>query len=450
MHRKLVWLLFLFLSCFLKVLAQDNSHTLTLSLKDALTAGLNYRYDVQAKQVDMKLSQNDIDKVKAYRLPQINANADVRYNTRLAATVVPGGFAGTGTTTMDDNQLQTFGTKNNTQLSVSLDQPLFSPASKTEVSIAKKNLELQGKHLQEAEADAKLEIISSYWKAIWKSTQVELSRQSVSRSHDYHTVAQAKYRAGNMIENDLLKVELDLLNAKAKLHKSTQDSALALAELKNNIGFQADQHLILTDTMIIDTNEMSSDMSAAASYLVSLKPELLRAQTQNEVYELYQKRATKNALPSISLYANYSQQFQTDDFNYTQNVWRPFHYVGLKISVPIVNQWKNRREQIEYSLKSNQQRLKIAQTQQRLTFEAQQRYVEMNQAYANYQTALSNKSLSSKILITDKKRFDAGELLYSLLLDTEASLQEANENWLESAYNFLVARARWHHALGVL
>jgi outer membrane protein len=54
--------------------------------------------------------------------------------------------------------------------------------------------------------------------------------------------------------------------------------------------------------------------------------------------QLLLKKFLQNALPSVLFYANYSQQFRYNNFNYTDGRWwTPFSYLGLRLTMPLLH-----------------------------------------------------------------------------------------------------------------
>jgi outer membrane protein TolC len=59
-------------------------------------------------------------------------------------------------------------------------------------------------------------------------------------------------------------------------------------------------------------------------------------------------------------------------------------------------------------------------------------------------------ALAQQILETDRIRYEKGTLLLADLKNTEYSLQNAETNYLNSVYQFLIALVRYKKAAGTL
>ena len=93
------------------LLVAVNSYGQTgISLNAALETGLRNRFDVQANKLDVVLAKNNITRSREAWLPDLRANGEVRYNTKLE-TMVLDGFNGAGSEKIE------VGTKNWTMYS---------------------------------------------------------------------------------------------------------------------------------------------------------------------------------------------------------------------------------------------------------------------------------------------------------------------------------------------
>jgi len=74
----------------------------------------------------------------------------------------------------------------------------------------------------------------------------------------------------------------------------------------------------------------------------------------------------------------------------------------------------------------------------------------LQQSKLNLEEAKKNITLAQQILETDKFRFEQGVIVVSDLKNAEYSLQNSENQYLSSIYNFLVASVRYKKASGNL
>ena len=179
------------------------------------------------------------------------------------------------------------------------------------------------------------------------------------------------------------------------------------------------------------------------------RTEIKQLQLIKENNELQLKKAHQNILPTVSLFANYSSQFQYSNFDYAQkDWWSPYSYVGVKISLPITSNFKNSNTVRESEFKSAKTGIDIKQKAADINYEIQKASSELGNALQNMQTTKANYDLSNTIYENQKQQYNLGSLQYSSLLDTEKTLNTAEQNYIKAVYDYLIAMLDYDKALG--
>lgn len=428
----------IFMLLYLSAVAQ-NTDTLKISLQQAQALALKNRFDIHANQYDIDIANNNIVKTRNEWLPDLSAGGTIRYNTQLQATLIPTGFSGSS-----QPQLLALGSKNTTIFDIELDQPIFKPNLTTDIKIARNDLATQEERNRAYEIEIKTQVNYSYLNVQLKALQLKIMIDNQNRYQDYYTVATATFKAGALLENDLLKAKLDYQNAQTESEKERQQYELSLKKLSYQLNISNSLNLVLTDTIIADKQIL---MEAAGPS----RTEIRLLQLQQEDIKLQKQKIRQSNLPVISLFANYSQQFLNDNFNYsTTKMWSPFSYLGLKLNVPISLIFKNKANLKEFTLKDKQTALLLKQKNADINYEIQNATTTLSNAAKNMQTAKSNYDLSRLIYNTQKQQYKFGALLYRHLLDTEKSLSTAEQNYVKTVYDYLLAKTDYLRANGSL
>jgi len=163
-----------------------------------------------------------------------------------------------------------------------------------------------------------------------------------------------------------------------------------------------------------------------------------------------QKQRAKN-WPTLAAYGNYSVLQLADQFNpFQSGTWFPFNYVGLRLNVPIFDGGQARLAAKDYRIRQQINRNTVEKFRAEFDYEAKSAFKQMTQARLDIGETQKNVALAQQILATDQLRFDKGTLTLSDLKNAEFSLQNAENNYLTSVYNFLVALVRYKKAVGGL
>jgi len=420
--------------------AQQSTGDLKVSLQEAIDLGLKNRYDIQADRYNVAVADNEISKNKKEWIPEISGSGNIRYSPQIQATFIPGGFFG------NEAALVALGAKSTTVFGLDLNQTIFKPGISSDIKIAKNNLELEKEKNRQNENYIKEQVAQAYLNVVLKELQSKIAANDEQRYKEYEQVAEGKMKIGSLIENDYLKAKLDYENAKVETLKAKQNYQLALDNIKYQINVPAETQLILSDSL----NSAGLLLEQLPSnYDVAKRTEIGQLILQQQNNKLQISKSRQNALPSLALYANYSKQFLYTNFDYSLNQWwSPYSYVGLRLSVPITSNLKNRHSIRENQIKSIQTDLNLKQKQADINYEVQKASSELSNALQNMNTAKNNYDLSRIIYQNQKQQYDLGTLLYSNLLDTDRSLNTTEQNYVKAVYDYLVATINYQKAVG--
>ena len=424
---------------FISVYAQQPASNLTLGVQQAIDLGLKNRYDVQAHKYNLAMADNRISKSKKEWIPEISGSGNIRYSPQLQATYIPANFFG------PNAALVALGAKSASIFSLDLNQTIYKPGITTDVKIAKNNLAIEQERNKQDENNIREQIAFAYLNVLLRDLQSKIATDDEQRYKEYEQVASGKLKLGTLIENDYLRAKLDYENAKVETLKAKQNLQLALDNVKYQINVPVETQLVLTDTLNSPNLTLNLPTKGDANNRSEIKQLLL--QQQNNKLEVSKTR--QNALPSLALFANYSQQFTYTNFDYSlKQWWSPFNFVGVRLNVPITANFKNYNGIQEHKIKSLQTDLDLKQKTADVNYEIQKASTELNNALQNMQTSKSNYDLSRMIYENQKQQYNLGSLQYSSLLDTDRSLNTTEQNYIKAVYDYLLASINYQKAIG--
>lgn len=401
--------------------------TQKISLSQAIEIADKNRYDLKANNMDIGIAENKIQKSKNQWLPDISAGTEVRYNTQLQKMVLD---FGSGIEKID------VGTKNLTTYNLDLAQPIFKPGLQADISIAKADVKVEREKMREKENNIKLTVAEAYLNVILKEKQWQIARENTERYNAYYTLATDRFALKTIIESDLLKARTDYENAKITEEETHQNYLLALKNLKYQLNIDDATTLELTDSL---SSLENVDVTRLNYHDYENRPELKQLLYSQEANRLRIKKENQIWLPTVSFVANYTNQFQAGNFNYTQNLWSPYNYVGVKASVPITELFKRGAEAKEYKLKAGQLEMQYLQKQQDIAYEMDKNQTELVNTSNNITATNRTLKLSQDLYTNQFEIFKLGGLTYTTLLETEASIKTAQDNYIKAVYNFLIA-----------
>lgn len=434
-------IVFLFVLAFAAVHAQTDS--LRLSLTDAVTLGLKNRYDAQANAYNTALSETDVNGKKNAWLPEINGNGTVRLNTQIQQAYIPAGFAG-----MQEPMLVKFGATNIAVFGLDLNQTIFNPNVKNDITIAKSQAELQKQKDEQDKNFIRERITQAYLNVLLRKLQAGIAQDNEKRYNEYLILAKGKYDAGALIENEYLRSKLDYENAKLETQKAKQNLSTAYAQLAYQMNVPLNQPLALTDAL---STLQIANLSQDVNYAYDHREDLSMLNQQRALNQLQITKAKQAVIPSLSFYANYSKQYTNMNFNFGESKWwTPYSFVGLNLRVPISAYYKDRSQIDSQLLKAKQLDLQIQQRKSDIQYQYESAMADLQNASANVTQTSESYNLAKRIYALQEEQVTSGSLLYANLLDTERSLSLAEQNYIRAVYDLMVAQINFQRAVGEL
>ena len=438
--KKVIYILILSVFCG-TITAQID--TIKLSLNQAIELGLNNRFDAKSGALNIDMAKNKVVMSKKELLPDILANGKITYNGQVEPTIVSAGLLG-----FTESQKIALSMKNNTAFSLDLNYAVYKPGLYTDIKIASNNLDMEKEKNNKSNNDIKVEIAEAYDNVLLKYLQFEIARRNENRYKEYYNLASGKYSNGALLESDMQLAELDYKNAKANSEKQRQNYLLSIQNLKCRINVPLQSVIIFTDSLK-SSFETNIGVNPTNNAIVN-RSEIKQLRIQQLGYKLQLKKAKQNYLPTLSLFANYTQFFQNEGFNYSDNFfWSPISYVGAKLSIPISGSFKNINQVKEFNLKLAQSNFEMKQKTTDVQYEMQEAATTLNNARQNLTVTNDNYLLSQKIYELKKQQYSLGSFLYEKLLDTEKSLSTTEQEYITGVYDFLIAKINYQKATGM-
>ena len=423
--------------------AQTDS-SIQLSLKKAIDLGLSQRFDIKNQELAIQISESNRLKTLSKNLPQVNASIDFRYNAILATNLLPPGFIA-GTT---DYTPVKFGTPYNTLTSITATQNIFNAGVSGERLVNEAQKEYDLVSLEKYKTDAKSAITQAYYQVLLNQEQIKLTKENVANAETVVRKGESEYANGTLLKTDLSRYQLDVSNAKNQLQTATTNYENSLLLLKTQLILPVETNVQLTDnleSLISSTEEGNSNVNAEQRYEYRMESSMMR------LNDIQVKKYNRSYLPSVYLYGNASLQNQNSSVTFFDtNTWYPYAYVGIHADIPIFDGLEKNRNITGYRLRSIQNKNNL----EKLSYDIQTETINtrnlLNTAYSQYQTSKENYELAKTIMQADQNRYNEGTLTAAALKNTEYSLQNAQNNYLTSIYNVLIAQVNYKKALGEL
>lgn len=438
----IVFLLFYSFLLPTELLAQTES--LKLALKEAIDYGLKNRKDIHNQQINITISENEIDKIKTRSIPQLGAGFDFRYNSLLAA-----GFAGAGLFGNPEPLILRFGAPHTNNFSLNANYEIFNPATYSDKQIAQKSIDLAKTNAEKYSIDTKMSIAQAYYAALLNEEKEKFSTNNLLRTEQYYKEGKSKLKNGTILQNDLDRLRLDYENAKITYEEDVKNLLLSKMNLANQLGANMNINILLSESLDDVLQKLPTSIIAQAD--ISKRVEIRQEQIRLEQNKLQIKKQDRLLMPTFALYGNWSALQVSSDFQlFNGQWWFPYHFVGFSVNMKLFDGMLRNKTKNEYKWRVVQSENALSKLRSDLDFEVASSKIQLQNAYSKLKTAKTNYILAEEIIKADKLRFEEGKISIAELNNAEYSLSTAQNNLLTFYYNFLIAMLNYQKAVGEL
>ena len=249
------------------------------------------------------------------------------------------------------------------------------------------------------------------------------------------------------IDVDRLRVQQSNLNTQlANLNLQTEQLEQAL---KFAMQMPLETDIVLTDTIATGGNDVNL---AFAQPSFNTRPALSILQIQQELYNLDFRRWKAGRFPTISLFGNYTYEWQANNIgDFTEGMrWTDFSQVGLYFNFPIFDGFFKNSQMQKATLNALKVKHDYDYTQMayQLQHEAAVSSLRLNRN--NLAAVTETRQVAEKVYAVTQKRYKEGIAPITELLDAEASMREAQTNYITTLAQIKLAEIDLLHANGKL
>ena len=397
-----------FFLIFALVSAQENSWALTICMETALQNNI----EIKIRQLEIKKTVKSQNSVLDLMLPTINLYGEQAYN--FGSTIDPSTNGRVSSNIQNNN----FYLNARTNL---IDFSAFANAQKDKINIA-----LAKADVEVIENEYKLQILDSYYQALFIQELLVIQKEQLKQSSFNLDRITKEVAIGSKPQSDLYDMQLSFSTEEIRNQETEQLYALKkteLFQLMNIMDVETDK-IILEAYLLETTKDFDTE-------LYNPKIKLAELNYQNSLQLIGLERASN--YPILSAYYGYSTFYyknikqanaNTDSF-FNQLEDNKSQQVGMQLSVPIFNGFRNNKKISASKIESEKAKLSVEKEKQEL--DKQVAVEEQNKKnYLQLQHKLMEKEKYAKAsLATTQAKFISGKV--------EAILYSSVKNQLLSA-----------------
>jgi outer membrane protein TolC len=330
----------------------------------------------------------------------------------------------------------------NTRLSVM--QPIFNGGKeyigRNQAKLAK---EASIQDRERTKQETVYNVIKAYYGLLLAREYHRVALQSLDTSEANVKLAQARYKAGAVLQSDLLRAKVQLAEVKEMLTRAENGVKLASAAL--NFAMGVPQGVEYEVSGALTSQDLKAELNSLIGEASSRRPDLLSMEMNRRNAEKSVAMARADYLPSLNVMGQMdwnSDKLAGDD----AKSWAVMAVLQWNLFDGLVTQSK-----VKESLATSSKMKSLEeQTRSAVQLQVRQAYYNVTASVDRIAATASSEQEAEEGLRIVQKRYETGMTTFVDVLGAENALIRARTNGLQALYDNNIAQAELKLAMGTL
>ncbi|HEX6334040.1 MAG TPA: TolC family protein [Flavisolibacter sp.] len=436
-----------------------------LTVQEAVDLAYRNVMELRNAQVDYRIQEAKNKEITGMAYPQLSASFSASHYLELPAILFPdatstavyqilkdegvSGSSGPITSVPAPQMRQvSFQQPWNMALGATVTQLLFQPDVFVGLQARETALNLSQSMVDQVRDRIKDSAYKRYYAILVAEKQLHYVDEGLARLNKLYRDDSIMYRNGFAEKLDLDRVQVQINNLRTTRNTIANAVNLAYAAMKFALGVSQKDTIVLKDNLSPD---MIRDNLLDPTFSYEDRTEIRTLTFARKLQELDLKRYRLGYIPTVSAIGNYSLNGMGQKFFTNPNtIWINSAYIGLSVNVPLFDGFQRKYKVRQAQLNIEKVDNTISTVKQGIDLEQVATKGLLVNAINNLDIQEANMQLAEKVYNTTKIKFEQGLGSSFEVLQSDADLQQAQANYFTALYNAMVARVSYLHSLGKL
>ena len=372
-------------------------------------------------------------------LPQLEAGFSYTKLNETPKMEIPAGVLGT------DAVLAELGTDELYNAKLTLTQPLFTwgKISRT-YKQARLSYLLAEEEYRKTKNNLIFDVTKSFFGVLLTQQFVNINQEAHFVMSNHLEVTRALYNEGKVSDYDVSRVKVQVINAKTNFIKAKNKLNLALELLWNLLNVTIDDNVIIKSQLEYEKEQKNMDNCLKEALL--RRPEIKQMNIHQDMTESLLKITKARNKPTIALVGNYD--WQHDKWSTSTSDWDKTWDATLALTIPIFDGLSTRGRVKQSRARLVQVSLQKEQLIEAVKLEVKKAFFDFEESKERIEAQTENVELARSNLKTAQARYKLGLMSDLEVRDAQFALTQAETNYFQALYDYNVARAALHRAMG--
>lgn len=414
-----------------------------LSLKQCLDYAVANNIALQKDRLGLETAAQSKREVVGAYLPQVSASGAMTYNIQKTTIAMPNFVNSMMPEAMRDPNASkymtvTMGMDLSANWGVALSQQILNFSLLNAMSISEASSELAELGVESGENDVIAQTTTIFYNAQILEYSMALFDESLGILERMSAMMSTNQENGLVRKVDADRVEVTRMNLETERHSMEQALEVQKNLLKLQMGFPMTEEI---DVEPVDMEAVEDMLIMASSrpFEVSEQLPFRMLKQQQDMLRLQRRSAVSELLPTLSLSANYSNNYMGDHFYGETFHHFPVSMVSLNMRVPIFAGFsknaKIKKADIEIKKALKDEDILV----QSLTMGYNNARMQMDSNRETIYSQKRNKSLAQDVLEVTQSNYNEGLATLSDVLNATSSMIQAQMNYVNALNNCMKA-----------
>ena len=407
--------------------AQDTTATDSRwSLERCISHAREHNLQIRQMKHDVEIARNNVTGSKMEYLPSVNAS--MGHNMSWGRSV-----------NLNDLEIVENKLSQSSSMNLSASIPLFEGMRKyNNLKSSLKQLEIANVNIEALENEISISIARSYLQVLLCMEIEKSAEESCCSAEAQVWKTQELVNSGSQPYSALLDIKAQLANENVQLISARNNTSTALLELA--------QMLNLPDSVAfeieIPQNTDTAPLAISLQEVIAAAeghPDIQKAQLVLEQSQLQHKIQKGAALPTLSLSAGYGTYYSDSQnsafFTQFNNNRNPS--VGLSLSIPIFNNWRNTISIRNAKANVEKSGIGVEMATQQLEKQIRVAYNEAQGSYEKLKAATANKDAATESFAQTEEKFNLGMIGATDYSVAKTNLFKAESEYIQCKYQYI-------------
>ena len=443
-----------------EALAQESR----MSIEQCLEYALLNNAVLKNSRLDIKDAQAEIKAITGLGLPQINAEAGLNYNFKVATQFLPDFISPSVYGVLFDEMVipekslgdpailpAQFGTKYSGNASVSLSQMIFNGSYFIGLEAARSYSKLADEQAELKVADVKANVKKAAFATLVNAERKSLLNGNIKQLDQLIKETEAMYKEGFVEKTDVDRLKVNRNNLRVERQNANNMYELSLLALKLQMGMPIKEEIYLTDSLKETLVSPESLKQAKVEY--SKVPEFKVLSVQRELADLDVRNNKIKRFPMVNAFvsvgSNSGAQSFNDALNFSDN-WFGNGITGVSIKWNLLDGFARKHRIDQARMRVQQVENGMESMEQAIDMQVQQAALNLINAYESVQVQKESMALAKEVLRVSKIKYLEGVGSNLEVTSSETDLKTSQTNYYAALYQLLVAKVDYERVSGLI